>query len=405
MQIANFTNSYLPVINGVVRSVSSFRQALTDMGHNVFVFAQEDDYDDQEPFIFRYPSLNLPLSVDIPAAIPISPNIDWLLPALKLDVIHTHHPVLLGQTAAQKAHKLKVPLVFTFHTQYHEYTHYVPLSQEAVQEFLKEAVHEWLKSFMRKCHHIVVPSQSMLDIVRNTYGLETQYTVIPTGISLEDYQNGSRDVLRQQHGWEENTIMISVGRLAKEKNWAFFLDAASRCIQQHPNLRVVLLGDGPDRKNLERHAEKLGIASYVEFLGDVPFQQVPAYLQAADFFGFASTSETQGLVTLEALAAGLPVVAVDAPGTRDIVQNGDQGILVTEDAAAFAQAVDDLLSQPERFTQFQQAARRRAEQFEIHKMAEKLLSVYAQANESMKENRFVQVHAATEKHPSLKSPF
>ncbi|MEJ2759804.1 MAG: glycosyltransferase, partial [Anaerolineales bacterium] len=347
MQIANFTNSYLPVINGVVRSVNSFRQALTDMGHNVFIFAQEDDYQDEEPFIFRYPSLNLPLSVDIQAAIPISPNIDWLLPELKLDVIHTHHPVLLGNTAAIKAHKLNIPLVFTFHTQYHEYTHYVPFPQEAVQEFLKETVHEWLKNYMRKCHHIVVPSQSMLEIVKNTYGLETQYTVIPTGIALDGYQNGSGAALRKQHGWTDDIIMISVGRLAKEKNWAFFLDAAQKCIQQHPSLRVVLLGDGPDRKNLEMYAEKLGIANRVEFLGDIPFEKVPAYLQAADFFGFASTSETQGLVTLEALAAGLPVVAVNAPGTRDIMENGVQGYLVKEDADTFAQAVDDLLSQPE----------------------------------------------------------
>ncbi|MEJ2759555.1 MAG: glycosyltransferase, partial [Anaerolineales bacterium] len=185
-------------------------------------------------------------------------------------------------------------------------------------------------------------------------------------------------------------------------NWAFLLDAAKKCSQQHPSLRVVLLGDCPDTKNLEMYAEKLGIANRVEFLGDIPFVKVPAYLQAADFFGFASTSETQGLVTLEALAASLPVVAVDAPGTRDIMENGGQGYLVKEDADAFAQAVDDLLSQPERQAQFKQAAIQRAEQFEIHKMAAKLLDVYTQAKEDKQAKRFVQVRADKGKPSILK---
>ena len=123
MHIAYFTNFYLPVVNGVVRSVQSFRDTLSSMGHNVFVFAQEDNYEDTEPFIFRYPSLHLPLTGDIPAAIPVSPFVDQLIPKLKLDVIHTHHPVLLGQTAATKARDYNLPLVFTFHTQYQEYTH------------------------------------------------------------------------------------------------------------------------------------------------------------------------------------------------------------------------------------------------------------------------------------------
>ena len=123
MHIAQFTNLYLPVVNGVVRSVHSFREELTRKGHNVFIFAQEADYQDQEPFIFRYPSLNFPIGVDIRTVIPISPFIENLLPKLKLDVVHTHHPVLLGQTAAAKAKELDLPLVFTFHTQYREYTH------------------------------------------------------------------------------------------------------------------------------------------------------------------------------------------------------------------------------------------------------------------------------------------
>ena len=186
MHIAFFTNFYLPVVNGVSSSVESFRKELTRQGNNVFVFAQSDGkYEDQAPFIFRYPSLTLPVYVEVPAVIPVSPFVDQLLPSLKLDVIHTHHPVLLGQTAARKAAEMNLPLVFTFHTQYREYTHYIPLPQEAIQEFLKGAVETWLRDFMGLCQHIVIPSESMKEILIRDYGLRARYTVIPTGIDLE----------------------------------------------------------------------------------------------------------------------------------------------------------------------------------------------------------------------------
>ena len=365
MRIAFYTNNYLPVISGVVRSVSTYRQALTDLGHKVFVFAQEDNYQDEEPFIFRYPSLSIPGPVEIPAIFPVSPYIDWLLPHLKLDVIHTQHPVLLGQVAAYKAKKLDLPLVFTFHTQYREYTHYVPLPQEVVQEFLKDTVHDWLKNFMRRCQHIVVPSQSMLEILLNEYGLDSNYTVIPTGIDLKPYQQADGAGIRAKHGWEDAAVMISIGRLSKEKNWKFLLQSAAMAMQNHPKLEVVLLGDGPDRKNLERYAVELEIRNKVHFIGFVPFDEVPNYLRAANFFGFASTTETQGLVTMEAMAAGLPVIAVDASGTRDIVQNEVQGFLVDQDVEAFSKAVDQLLISPELYENFKQEAYARSAEFEI----------------------------------------
>lgn len=391
MHIAYFTNIYKPVINGVVRSVSTYRQALTEMGNNVFIFAQEDDYKDEEPFIFRYPSMPLPISIDLQAAIPISPAIDWMLPSLKLDVIHAHHPVLLGQVAANKAEKLNLPLVFTFHTKYEEYTHYFPIPQETVQEFLKYAVHDWMRFYMRRCQHIIVPSKSLLKTLQNNYGLESNYTIIPTGIDLRPYRQAEGERVRKEHGWGEGKVMISVGRLAKEKNWALFINAAAKAIKKHPDLRVVILGDGPMCGEIGKLAASLGISDNLELLGNVPFEKVPAYLQAADFFSFASTTETQGLVTLEALAADLPVVAVDASGTRDIVQHEVQGLLVEETDEALAAGIDKLLSNPDLFSKFKQAATARAEDFEIIKLSQKMLDVYAQAKEEKKAGNYVEV--------------
>ena len=205
MHIAFFTNYYHPVVNGVVRSVASFREILMQQGHNVFVFAQADTYKDIEPFIFRYPSLQIPLG-EISAALPVSPFVDQLLPMLKLDVIHTHHPILLGQTAARKAEELSLPLVFTFHTQYWEYTHYIPFPQEAIQEFLKSAVHRWLSEFMQKCQHIIIPSESMREILVRDYGLHSRYTVIPTGTNLEPFLRADGKSLRAEKGWKDETV-------------------------------------------------------------------------------------------------------------------------------------------------------------------------------------------------------
>jgi glycosyltransferase involved in cell wall biosynthesis len=392
MHIAHFTNTYLPVVNGVVRSVSAFRQALTDLGHNVFVFAQQqNDYEDQEAFIFRYPSLNLPLSGEIPAVLPLSPFVDRLMPALKLDVIHTHHPVLLGQAAANQAQELDLPLVFTFHTQYREYTHYVPFPQDVVQDFLKDTVQDWLQDFMRRCHHIVVPSKSMLDILVADYGLVGPYTIIPTGIDLAPYQSADGEAVRREHAWGSDRIMISIGRLAKEKNWELLLRAMALALRDYPDLRLVLLGDGPQRDELEELATQLGIAERVDFIGKVPFEEVPAYLKAADFFGFASTTETQGLVTMEALAAHLPVIAVKASGTRDIVQNGKQGLLVDEDPQALANGIRQLLADTAKFQKYQQAAQIRAKEFEMKALASQLVDVYQQAVQAKKQDQFVKV--------------
>ncbi len=389
MHVAFFTNFYHPVVNGVVRSVASFRQVLMEQGHNVFVFAQSDgSYKDTEPFIFRYP-MSLPLPGDIPAAIPVSPFVDQLLPALKLDVIHTHHPILLGQTAARKAAELDLPLVFTFHTQYWEYTHYVPFPQEAIQEFLKNAVDRWLKDFMQKCQHIILPSESMKEILVRKYGLEDRYTVIPTGTDLEPYQCAEWEALRKEQGWQDETVLISVGRLAPEKNWDTLLQAFAKVYPEHPSLRLVLIGDGPARQTLETLAAELSIAERVTFTGALPFEEVPCYLRAANAFAFASVTETQGLVTIEAMAAGLPIVAVDGSGTRDIVEHGKQGFLVENDVNALAKGIKKLLSDLQRMKRFSNNALKKANTFDVHQLGKQLVSVYEQAIQDKKDNQYV----------------
>lgn len=390
MHIAFFTNYYHPVVNGVVRSVASFREALMRQGHNVFVFAQSDgDYKDTEPFIFRYPSLPLPLPGDISAALPVSPFVEQLLPSLKLNVIHTHHPILLGQTARRRANELGLPLVFTFHTQYWEYTHYVPFPQEAIQEFLKNQIHKWLRDYMQKCQHVILPSESMKEILVRDYGLESRYTVIPTGTNLEPFLEADGKSWRAEMGWQKDMVLISVGRLAPEKNWDTLLQAFAKVHTEHPEVRLVVIGDGPARQSLETLSTELGVADRVTFTGSLPFEAIPRYLKAADIFTFASVTETQGLVTIEAMAAGLPIVAVDGPGTRDIVAHGRQGLLVKNDPEALARGINKLLASPERLQKLSTSALKKARTFDINQLAKQLIRVYEEAIEAKKADEYV----------------
>jgi glycosyltransferase involved in cell wall biosynthesis len=333
----------------------------------------------------------MPIDVDIPAVIPLSPFIDRLLPSLKPGVIHAHHPILLGQAAADKAEQLDLPLVFTFHTQYREYTHYVPFPQEVVQDFLKNTIQQWLIDFMQRCNHIVITSESMREILIDEYGLESRYTVIPTGIELEPFQQADGKAVRTKMGWDKDVIIISTGRLAVEKNWETLIEAVALAAEAHPNLKLAIMGDGPQRDSLEKFIQNIGAGNRVQLLGMVPFVEVPALLKAADLFGFASTTETQGLVTMEALAAGLPVVAVDAPGTRDIVQHQQQGLLVENESQALANAISQVLENQDLYHRMHASTAERVKDFEMRSLASNLIEVYQQANQDKKAGKYVQV--------------
>ena len=387
MHIGFFTNAYNPTINGVVRSVGCFRKALTELGNNGFVFSpQTEDYEDDEPFIFRYPSVDFPRFPDLPFVSPISTSIDHILPSLKMDVIHSHHPVLLGQTAANKALKYNLPLVFTFHSRYWEYSRYIKVFGQA---FVKEQIDNILCDYLQKCHHVITPSESLQQILFEEYGFTEHVTTIPTGIDVSLFEKLDRDLERQKRHWQDDIVLISAGRLAIEKNWDTLMEAASVVMNKVPNVRLVLLGDGSEWKKLQKKAKSLGIIDRVEMPGGVDLDDVKNFLVAADIFCFASVSEAQGLVTLEGMAAGLPVAAVDGSGTRDILQEGIQGFLTHNDSRSLAQAIEKLVVDDELRSKMGLASRLRAREFDIMKMAHRLMDVYAEAQESAREGKLI----------------
>ena len=388
MHIGFFTNTYRPTMSGVVRSIDTFREAFTKMGNSVFIFAQKaHDYEDTEPFIFRYPAIEVPWANDYAFPIPFSRSIDKILPSLKLDVIHSHHPFLLGETATDKAKALNLPMVFTFHTRYDEYTHYVPFSPD----FSKMVIDRWMGHYLEKCQHIITPSESIKQILIDS-GVDGDITAIPTGIDIAPFQETDGQAVREKLGWGDDIVLISVGRLAKEKNFETLLQAAAQVMGVRSHVRLVIVGGGMEEKPLTKLAKELGIADRVKITGTIPFEEVPNYLKAADIFCFASVTETQGLVTMEAMAADLPIVAVDATGTSDAVEHGKDGLLTENDAAALAAALEQVIDDAQLRQHLMEGAQEKVKWFDIHRQAERMLGVYEQAKEAKQANRYIKTY-------------
>lgn len=376
LRVGMFTNVYLPTTNGVVVSVESFRKALTKLGHDVFIFGPDSgDIEDRAPYIFRYPALELPLQ-KYPLALPVSPYIDHLLKNLKPQVLHANHPALLGRVAEQKAQELDLPLVYTYHTKYADYAHYVdPLPKENVKEFIDH----WLSLFMSKCHHVVVPSESIKKMLEETYGTIEHVSVVPTGIEMEKFAKYSRKQAQEELGWDDSKRrLVSIGRLAKEKSFDILLQAFAKL--EKPDTELVIIGSGDEEDNLKDLASDLGVANRVLFTGLVPFERVPIYLAASDLFCFASVTETQGLVTLEAMAAGLPVAAVEASGTREAV-SPDCSILTKHDAADLAKGMREMLER-DNLEELSELARKRASCFSAIEQGKVMAGVYEKAIEN-----------------------
>ena len=386
MHIAHFTNTYKPNINGVVRSISTFRDALTRMGHQVFVFAQETrGYEDREPFIFRYPGIEIP-RYDYSFSLPVSPYIDWVLPALKPDVIHSNHSVLLGQVAVEKSEKHDIPLVFTLHTRITQYSYMLPFSQVFIQGMMVES----LARYIERCQHVVTPSDNIRQMLANYCGVDKS-TTIPTGINLAPYQDADGAAIRRKYGLELKRVLVTNGRLSMEKNWKTLLAAVTPVLKKYDDVRLLMIGDGPLRHDLESYMEDLGIRERVIITGLVPFDDIPAHLKAGDIYCFASVSETQGLVTMEAMAAGLPVAAVRATGSRDVVEEGVQGLLTHNDSDALARAILRLLEDSSLRDRLRSAAVEKARQFDSSIQAEKMLTVYEKAIEDRRRGQYVKV--------------
>ena len=377
MRIVMMTNTFLPMVGGVSRSVAWFSEAFREVGHDVLVVApQFDDKTDGETDVVRIPAIRHFNGSDFSVGLPV-PGI--LLPVLEQfdpEIIHAHHPFLLGDTALRVAASFNIPAVFTHHTMYEQYTHYVPGNSEVMRHF---AVH-LATEFANLCDHVIAPSESVEAIIRSR-GVLTPITTIPTGIDTAAFAEGSREAGRRAAGLPADAEVVGhVGRLAVEKNLPFLADGVAAAIRKRPRARFLVVGEGPASAAVRGIFEAAGCGRQLLLAGRLEGRALADAYAAMDLFAFASRSETQGLVLAEAMAAGLPVVALDAPGARDVVEDGRNGRLLSAESGEqeFAAAVAGLLDGGESIEQFREAARRTAAGFDRRGCGSRLLDVYRQ---------------------------
>ena len=377
MRIALFTNNYLPFCGGVTISVETLRHGLEASGHEAWVFGPRlTAAEDASVKVVRYPSIPVATYPEFALAVPYSRRIGRLVAALEFDVIHAHHPFLLGPAARRLARRTRRPLVFTYHTRYEKYAHYVPLPLGLVQA----AALRISAGFAAQADAVLAPSAVIRDEL-HARGVRAPIAVVPTGIDLTRFRPGDREAARRTLGvGAGEPLVLYVGRLDREKSVDRVLSAFERVASTIPAARLVLVGQGTEAERLRRMAASLPVADRIRFLGLRPHDTLAECYQAADVFLFASETETQGLVLAEAAACGLPAVAVNAAGCDEVVRDGDTGILAKGDPAALAEAAIGLLLDPERRRAMGRRAREMAERlFDVKLQIDRTMAVYADA--------------------------
>jgi 1,2-diacylglycerol 3-alpha-glucosyltransferase len=376
MRIAIFTNNYLPNPYGVSGSVESFRKAYEKMGHEVYIFAPKwKEHRDYNPKVFRYPSINIKLKIKFPLAVPCSERINKILRKLDLDVIHSQHPNLLGQEAARWARKKNIPLVFTWHTLYDQYAHFVP--------FIPQKLSAWwtirnARNYANKCDAVIVPTPSVIETIKNWGVNNRNIFSIPTGVDESQFVNPDRESARQKYGIKDNEILLlMVTRLTAEKNVEFLFDAVMDILENNKNVKFLASGEGHLGNKIKIMVAEKRMADKVVFIEIGLSENIKDYYAAGDIFVFASKSETQGMVLTEAMYLGLPIVAVEATGAKDIIEDGKTGFLVAENKSEFSAAVQRLIDSSDLRNKFGEEAKRIAkEKYTSIVCAKKMLEVY-----------------------------
>lgn len=368
MKIGHVTATYLPVVNGVTMMVSLYKKFLEAAGHQVTVFTLADKEDnDLDHGILRSPGFSLPDTGYYLALRYSKIAQDHLA---EMDVIHCHHPVM----GLEFCHRYgQAPIVFTIHTRHDIYaSQYMKLPEQLSQSLIQLS---WPR-LMKICSAIIAPSASAA-MTFQQYIPNRQINVVNNGIEVEKFQRAVQSQSRRELGIpQDRTLLICSGRLAGEKNLGKLLSEFRLAAKLNARLHLILVGNGPARKSLENTTKQLDLTDRISFTGYIPNDELPAYLTAADIYVTASLSDTLPLTVIEAMAAGLPVVAIKAPGIIDLVVDRQTGLLASAKDGGLAQKILFLAENPtERIKMGEQAAER-SQLYHFRKTARQTLDLY-----------------------------
>jgi len=375
MKILMMTNTYTPFVGGVSRSVRTFAAECRKMGHRVLVVAPVfEGMPESEKDVIRVPAVQHFNGSDFSVVLPIPGFLSSKLETFKPDIVHSHYPFMLGSTAVRAASRFNCPLVFTYHTMYEHYVHYVPAEAERMREFVINLA----TGYCNLCDRVLAPSQSVTQMLRKR-GVKTAVDILPTGVYVREFEHGDGAGFRRKYGIPQDALVAGyVGRLAPEKNLSFLGQSVAAFAAQEKRGHFLVVGSGPSEKEIRAIFAEKRIDGRLHLTGALHDKALIDAYHAMDIFLFASKTETQGLVLMEAMAANVPVVALDAPAVREVVNDGVNGYLVQiEQSREFADAINRVAGlPPAELKNLRDAARKTAESFSMQSCAEKLVSAY-----------------------------
>ncbi|HEX6383483.1 MAG TPA: glycosyltransferase [Anaerolineae bacterium] len=368
MRIGMVTACYKPVINGVTNMVSLYKRHLDAAGHDVTIFTLGDpDPVGDEPGVVRSPAIAIG---DYGYYISVRYSAEAQALMRQQEIIHCHHLFMSVEMAHRYA---RCPIVYTNHTRYDLYTgSYISLPQPAADAIMRQIWPE----FTDFADVVITPSQSLRQVMLD-FGVRRPIHVIENGVDLRPFRRPKQPYTKCALGIPDSAVLlVYVGRLSAEKDPNVLLEQFMIARDIVPNLHLMLVGKGPLQAELSERAHHLGVFDQVHFAGPVPYDEVPNYLAAADIFVTASVTEVHPLTVIEAMATGLPVVAISSPGLLDTVESGHSGILTTQPEGGLAAALVGLAMNPERRQQMGAAARTASERFDIRNTVARTLALY-----------------------------
>lgn len=376
MRILMISDVYFPRVNGVSTSIQTLRRSLHEAGHDSRLVAPDYPSASPDPAIRRVAGWAIPRDPEDRLMRPraLRHALERLRPG-DFDVVHIHTPFLAHRAGVRWARRHGLPTVETYHTLFEGYFHhYFPWLPQTWLMFLARRISR------RQCDEVsavIAPSTAMRDKLAE-YGVTTPMRVIPTGLPIQDFQGGDGAAFRRRHGIPlDRPLLLYVGRVAHEKNIGFLLAALSRLRTTHPDVLLLIAGEGPALPALRTQAAAQGLGDRVRFLG---YLQRGAPLHdcycAADVFVFASRTETQGLVLLEAMALGIPVVAQAHLGTADVLKEGQGCLIAPDDAATYALRIAELLDDRTKARRLGERGRVYAREWSTARMAQRMLDLY-----------------------------
>lgn len=374
MKILMMTNTYAPIVGGLEKSIDVFSEAFRKMGHTVKIIAPEFDGAESSENVIRVPALPNIQGTKFSIAFPIPELTANFVKEYQPDIIHAHHPFLVGDMALRIAGQYRIPLVFTYHTMFEQYTDYFGLDIEAVQAFVIKLA----SGFANLCDHVIVPSESIKKILLERK-IKTPIAVVPTGVDVQNFKKGNRQHFREKFQLKEDAYVIgNLGRISSEKNLLFLGSAVAQYLIRNKKAHFLVVGSGPAEDEFKDIFREAGVMDRLHLPGVLKGDDLVDAYHAMNVFAFASKSETQGMVVTEAMASGLGVIALDAPGVREVVRDKQNGrLLAKESRDDFAEALQWYfkMSESEK-NRIKETALETADQFSMEHSSKEALRIY-----------------------------